>query len=107
MTPIDESKAAELAKSYQNVFRSADGKLVLFDILELCGMYEAAFTGDNNVTNFRLGTQEAGKRVIDRLNQIDARFYPQLLLSIAELREMQKAASDAANKGQEDHDIDA
>lgn len=106
LTPAEQSERSELMKAYGEVFRSASGKLVLFDILEMCGMYDAAFTGDNNATNFRLGTQEAGKRMIARLNEIDARFYPQLLLTIAELREMNKAAT-AANKGQEDNDIDA
>lgn len=91
--------------AYRAVFATAEGKRVLFDVLEICGMYDAAFTGDNNATNFRLGMQEAGKRVIDRLNQIDARLYPRLLLSIADIREMNKAAEAAANQGSEDDDI--
>lgn len=107
MTPEEQSERAELMKAYREVFTSAAGKRVLFDILEMCGMYDAAFTGENNATNFRLGMQEPGKRLIARMNEIDMRFYPQLLLVIAELREMNKAASVNANKGQEDDDIQA
>lgn len=107
LTPAEQSERAELMKAYRSVFMTADGKRVLFDVLEMCGMYDAAFTGENNATNFRLGMQETGKRLIARLNEIDARFYPQLLLGIADLREMAKAANEAVNKGQEDNDIDA
>lgn len=107
LTQAEQAERDELAKAYAAVFNTADGKRVLFDVLEMCGMYGVAFTGDNNATNFRLGMQEAGKRIVGRLNEIDARFYPQLLLTIAELREINKAAREAANKGSEDNDIDA
>ncbi len=104
----DETRRNDLEKAYRAVFMTAEGKKVLFDILETCGLYSAVFTGDNNATNFRLGMQEPGKALIARLDQFDNRFYPQLLLTIAELREMEKAAEQrAANKGQEDNDIDA
>lgn len=106
LSPREEAERGELVRSYQAVFSSVEGKRVLFDIFEMCGVYSAAFTGDNNATNFRLGMQEVGKRLISKLDGIDARMYPQLLLTIAEMNEMTKAAN-AVNKGQEDHDIDA
>ncbi len=96
----------ELRKAYRDTFASPQGKRVLFDILEMCGTYSAAFTGENNATNFRLGLQEGGKRLISRLDEIDARFYPTLLLAIADMKELDKAAA-SANKEQEDDDIDA
>lgn len=108
MTAQQDSEAAELDKAYGEVFATASGKLVLYDMLEMCGMYTAAFTGENNATNFMLGKQEAGKQLIDKLNGVDQRFYPQLLLAIADIREMNKAASERAAKlEQEDNDIEA
>ena len=104
----DEVRLNEMDNAYRAVFQTPEGKRVLFDILTMCGIYDRAFTAENNATNFLLGKQEAGKAVIARLDQIDNRFYPQLLLTIADQREMQKAADQrAANQEPEDHDIDA
>lgn len=108
MSPLQEIERAALAEAYSAVFASLAGKRVLFDILEQCSLYQTAFTGENNATNFMLGLQEAGKRVISRLDEIDPRIYPRLLLDRADLKIMDQAAADrAANKGTEDHDIDA
>ena len=107
LSPIEEFERDELARSYRAIFQTAEGKRVLFDVLDMCGIYDAAFTGDNNATNFRLGLQEAGKRLIARLDSIDGRLYPQLLLSIADHKETNKAANAARQKEQEDNDIDA
>lgn len=106
LSPVEQAERDELSRSYGEVFKSASGKRVLFDMLEMCGVYDLAFTGENNATNFRLGMQEAGKRLISRLDEIDARLYPQLLLAIADFREMTKAAI-AAQQETEDDDIDA
>lgn len=108
LSPIETIRRAELVEAYRDVFATASGKRVLFDIIEQCAIYEKAFTGENNATNFMLGLQEAGKRVISRLDEIDPRFYPTLLFANADLKAMDQAAADrAANKGTEDHDIDA
>ena len=66
---------------------------------------EDAFAGDqSNATNYTLGRQSNGRRLIAKLDEIDPRFYPQLLLAIAELKAMDLAASRAANPGEDDED---
>lgn len=107
ITPQQAIEREELRRAYRAVFETAAGKRVLFDILEQCETYGKAFTGDNNATNFRLGLQEAGKRLIGKLDQIDARMYPQLLLARADLRMMDRALAEkaGAQQGSEDDDV--
>lgn len=107
LTPQEEVERAELRAAYRAVFATAAGKRVLFDVLEQCEIYNAAFTGENNATNFRLGLQEAGKRLIGRLDEIDPRMYPQLLLGRADLRMMDRAIAEkaSAKQGSEDDDV--
>lgn len=105
----DEAKPRELADidaAFAEVFKLAAGKRVLFWMLEQCALYEDAFAGDQtNATNYLLGRQSSGRRLIDQLNAVDPRFYPQLLLDIAELKAMDRAAAPrAADEGEEDEE---
>lgn len=106
LTPIERIERDELLKAYRDVFQSTAGKRVLFDILEQCKMYEAAFTPDTNVTNWRLGLQEAGKLLVGRLDMTDPTIYPRLLLDRAQMRKLDQAAADAAARKQETEDDD-
>lgn len=106
LSSSESSERAELERSYREVFATTEGKRVLFDIIELCAIYNSAFTGDNDATNFTLGMQEAGRKVIARLEELDPRFYPQLLLWRGEAKAMEKAAKRAATKGVNDDDLD-
>lgn len=85
-----------LKAAFTAVFHSEAGKRVLFRILEQAGMYDEAFCGDaTNATNYRLGLQASGRKLIADLDSVDPRFYPQLLIDIADLRavDAQRAAS--------------
>lgn len=107
LTPQQEIERDELRRAYREVFETAAGKRVLFDVLEQCETYGLAFTGENNATNFRLGLQEAGKRVIGRLDETDQRLYPKLLLARADIRMMDRAAAEVASaqQGTEDDEF--
>lgn len=99
-----EFDRAELKRAIREVFELASGKRVLFWMLEQCAIYSDAFTGDSDATNYTLGLQAAGRRVIAQLDEIDARLYPRLLLDIADLKEMDRAA--VAAKKENDHEDD-
>jgi len=86
----------ELNRAFREVFTSAAGKRVLFWLLEQTAIYEEAFTGDDNATNYRLGLQSGGRRLIGKPDQIDPRLYPRLLLDIADLKAMDQAAAEKA-----------
>lgn len=102
----DERERDELDKAFREVLKLAAGKRVLFWMLEQCAIYEDAFAADHtNATNYVLGRQNAGRRLIGKLDQIDPRFYPQLLLDIADLKAMSRAAaSRAADEGEDDEE---
>lgn len=108
LSPVQEAERDALERAFRDVFATAAGKRVLFWMLEQCAIYENAYGGENtNATNFVLGRQDAGKRVIDRLNDIDPRFYPQLLLDVADLKAMDRAAADRTAKQENEDDVEA
>ncbi len=89
---------------YEQVLRTDAGKRVILDILGLCGVYSIAFAGTNReVTEFNLGGQNVGLRIIDRLNDLNRTVYPALLLSQA--RELE-AKSEETDDNQEDENDD-
>lgn len=100
----EQFASEELARAYREVFATAAGKRVLFDILEGCAIYQDAFTGDDNATNYTLGKQAGGRRLISTLDAIDPRLYPRLLLDIADLKAMDLAAARRAAQTEDDED---
>lgn len=113
MTDVTEERSAQqqaeheaVNKAFCDVFDTPAGKRVLFWMLEQCSIYTDAFAGDNNATNYTLGLQAGGRKLIDKLDEIDPRFYPQLLLAIGEIKVMERAAESRAAKQENDDDID-
>lgn len=93
----------ELNDAIKATLASGAGKRVLFWVLEQCAMYESPFAGANtNATNFILGRQDVGRRVLDQLNEIDPRIYPQLLMDIADMKAMAEAAQKTKEEGNDD-----
>ena len=99
---LEERQREELERAWRDVLSSPSGQRVVFWWLEQCSIYQDAFTGDNNATNYELGRQSAGRRAIAQMDAIDPRLYPKLLADMAELRVMDKAA--AAQSEKEDDD---
>ena len=79
--------------AFRAVLSTADGKRVLFWVLEQAGVYRDAFAGDDAATNYVLGQQAVGRKLIGMMGEIDPRTYPKLLLDIADLKAMELAAA--------------
>ncbi|MGZ2448299.1 hypothetical protein ACVIRO_001053 [Rhizobium ruizarguesonis] len=100
----------EITKAFREVFALSAGKRVLFWMLEQCAIYQDAFSGDaTNATNYMLGLQAAGRRLIDQLDTVDPHLYPNLLLAIADLKSTDLAAAESLAKREEgeEHDVEA
>ncbi len=100
----------EITMAFRDVFALDAGKRVLFWMLEQCAIYQDAYSGElTNATNYALGRQGAGRKLIAQLDSIDPTFYPKLLLAIADFRAMDEAAAKrrASSEEGEDHDVDA
>ncbi len=104
LSPQEAAERADLDEAFREVFKSAAGKRVLFWMLEQCAIYSDAFTGDDNATNYTLGLQGAGRKLIAKLDQLDPRYYPTLLLAVADDKAMKRAALERAAQQEDDDD---
>jgi len=80
----------ESRDDFDHLLRIPQGRRALLWILEQCGVYQAVFTGDDNVTNFNLGRRDIGLRLIAKLETVGPESYPTLLLTRAKDREQTK-----------------
>lgn len=98
----EEAERDATNRAIRQVLSTPEGKRFAFWILEECALYSEAFAGPgrNEATNYTLGAQGVGRRVITRLDELDPRIYPTLLLDIADLKAMDRAiaAKDAPTK---------
>lgn len=104
LSPLQTVEREELARAFREVFALAAGKRVLFWMLEQCAIYQDPFTGENNATNYTLGLQAGGRKLIAMLDHIDPHFYPNLLLAVADLKAMDRAAAENRSAQQETED---
>ena len=95
--PLDKVRREELAKAFREVLITAEGKRVLYWLLEQCGIYHGGFTGDNALAQYRDGRRAIGLELLAQLDALDPRLYPNMLLAIAEMRVMDEAAARALN----------
>lgn len=101
-----EVDRAELAKALREVLATAAGKRVVFWVLEECAIYRDAYCGENNATNYTLGQQASGRKIIGKLDEIDPRLYPSLLTDMAAIREFDRAAARALADNLENDDAE-
>lgn len=104
LSPQDAAERADLDEAFREVFKTASGKRVLFWMLEQCAIYSDAFTGDDNATNYTLGLQGGGRKLIAKLDELDPRYYPTLLLAVADDKAMKRAALERAAQQEDDDD---
>ena len=93
----------ELHSALNAVLATAPGKRVLFWVLEQAAIYRDAFSGQDGATNYTLGQQSVGRKLIGVMDDIDPRTYPKLLLDIADLKAMDRA-SVAMDQQEDDED---
>lgn len=82
----------EINAAFREVLALASGKRVLFWILEQAAIYRDAFGGTDAATNYTLGLQAGGRRLLQKFDEIDPRLYPRLLLDVADMKAMDIAA---------------
>lgn len=104
LSPEQEIARAELAKAFRDTMATVEGKRVLYWVLEVCAIYRDGFCGDNNLTNYTLGRQAAGRELIAKLDEVDPRLYPSLLMDMARIREMDRAAARATAQNKQEND---
>lgn len=88
----------ELVRAFRKVMSLASGKRVLFWLLEQSAVYQDAYHGDAAPTNYTLGRQSVGRRVIAMLDDIDPRLYPGLLLEVADMKVADQMAQERQAK---------
>lgn len=105
MTEIETEEQAEqdLDEALRALMTHEQGKRVIFWVLEQAAIYRDPFAGNAEATNYLLGAQSIGRRIIQRLDSIDARIYPHLLLEMADMMEMKRAA---AQNNEDDDDVE-
>lgn len=94
---------ADLDEAFRFILSIDPGRRVLFWVLEQAAIYRDPFGVSSETTNYGVGSQAVGRKLIQRLEQIDARLYPRLLLDMADLRELERAA---AHEEGNDDDVD-
>lgn len=107
LSPFEKVKRAELERAFRSVIATVAGKRVLFWLLEQCAIYRDADCGENtHATAGMLGEQRVGRNLINQMDLIDPRFYPQLLMDIAEIKEADRALANslAAKQENDDHE---
>ena len=88
--PIDRAKAVrqmEVNAAWDAVLCDRQGRLVVWDILEQCGVYRSTFTGNAHGT-FLEGQRQIGLWMLaERIAAHSPRTFPQMQLEAAEFEE--------------------
>lgn len=106
MNTLEAIEREKLHASFRELLQVEAGRRVLYWMLEQCAIYRDAYTGDDAATNYTLGMQASGRKLIGEIDAINPRFYPQLLIDIAEMRDRDRAAAEAMDKPENDEDDD-
>ena len=93
----------ELHDAMLEVLSMPSGKRVVFWLLEQAAIYRDAYSGQDGATNYVLGQQSVGRKVIGLMDDIDPRTYPKLLLAMADINAMDRATA-AMNPEEDDED---
>lgn len=104
LSAVDRIERDKLDASFRHLLDGEPGRRVIYWMLEQCAIYRDAYTGTDAATNYTLGMQASGRKLIGRLDEIDPRFYPQLLIHIAELRDRDRAAAEAIEQPEDEDD---
>lgn len=63
------NKRSEIVSAYRQVFSSAPGKVVLFDLMRTCGVLKASFIQDANAVQFNEGMRAVVIRILRLLRE--------------------------------------
>lgn len=83
-----EVAEAGLRHAWEQVASSEAGKRVLFDLMSRCHVMISQFSPDPCVHAFNAGKQDGGLEIVRSLEAISPRAFPNLLLAMASIREL-------------------
>jgi hypothetical protein len=96
---------ADLLDAFRLMMETAEGKRVVFWLLGRAGLYANAFdAGSEAAERYRLGRQSLGLEILQKLDRVDARLYPRLLLERGEAKELERVARVTGARQTEDGD---
>jgi hypothetical protein len=79
---VDQAKEYRLLISnWRAAMKDGATRKVIYDILDMCGMYADKYTGDDR-TFLLLGRESIGLDILRRLAEVDSKEYPKLLLEM-------------------------
>lgn len=81
---VQELYRDQIVLDLEEVLSIPQGRRVLLRLLERCGVYRSAFTGETEATSLRLGEQNIGLWLISQIETVDPTEYPKLLLEAAQ-----------------------
>jgi len=93
-----------LDAAFRDILTTEAGRRVVFWMMEQGSIYSDPFAGNDSITNYTIGGQAPTRRLIERLNVIEPRLYPQLLLDMAMIREADAAEAETRSKLTEGND---
>ncbi|MGC9196341.1 MAG: hypothetical protein ACP5IL_12940 [Syntrophobacteraceae bacterium] len=69
----EKLKTRDLQKkgALRSLLITPDGRLWMWDLLSLCGVYHSSFSNDALVMAFNEGRRDAGNRLIAEINRLD------------------------------------
>ena len=79
---IDQhSEYEDLKLAVRNVMADESGKLVLWHILSLCGVYDGGFS-DGNLAYFSQGQRDIGLQILGLMGDVDPEIYPNMVIEM-------------------------
>lgn len=93
LSRVDELRRDQIFTDLEAVLRLPQGRRVLSTILERCGIYRNAYTGERGATDFRLGEQNVALWLINQIEMVGPMEYPTLLIERARLNEERRSAA--------------
>lgn len=92
MRPSDKKTGADLDRDIQAVLATPAGRSVFAWVFSECLLNVDAMQVNDGLTAYSLGKQAFGRKLIARLDMIDQRIYPRLLLEAADAEMMKRHA---------------
>ena len=81
-----DNKLLNLA--YQEILKSPDGRMVLWDILSRCHIFEGGFTGNSpGFGHYKEGQRDVGLDIIRKINTVDKEAYMRMMFEARRLHE--------------------
>lgn len=93
LSRADELVRDRVKTDLEAVLRLPQGRRVILSILERCGVYRNAYTGEREATDFRLGEQNVALWLIGQIEAVNPVEYPTLLLERARMIEERRSAA--------------